>query len=587
MILAERESDLKDIFTNSEVLGVDCETTGLDPYTSKLRLIQLSDGSETLVIDVFKAGKEATAKFLKPILESPQRKKALHNAKFDTKFFKNQLDTDTEGIYDSYLASTLIRAGEPFEKGERKGYHGLEQVAKRICDIDISKDEQKSDWSGILSENQLQYAAKDAEVLVPVREGQIKILKEEKLTKAAKLEFDAILPVAWEELSGFYLDIEEWCKIANEHKLLADEAQTKIFKELEPFIEQQNLFDDFSINLDSPQQVNKYFKLAGVPIPEEGTKEFFLTPLTKDYPILQWLLDYRGHAKAYGTFGDSFREFINPITGRIHCNVFQLGSITGRMSAYEPNMSQIPADKEHRSCFKAEKGFSIVSFDFSQEELRILADYSQDKEFIKLFWAGKDFHTVTASRVFKKPIDQITEDERYLSKRISFGAAYCAGPGKLSMIANIPFHEAQLIIRQYFDTFKGVRRWMDYQKIKVIETKSARSMSGRKATYNYIDLADKQKRAEMERYSVNFPIQATGADILKLALRKVYEICKPYGKDIKLVNVVHDELDLEIRDELIPVVAPLIKAAMVEAGEYFVQSVPIVVGEKISKVWVK
>lgn len=585
MKLVERESELKDIFTNSEILGIDTETTDLDPYTGKLRLVQLSNGSETLVIDVFKTGKEAVSKFLRPILENPERKKALHNAKFDTGFIKNQLNIDTEGIYDSFLASVLIRAGVKFEEGEQKGYHGLEQVAKRFCDINITKDEQKSDWSGVLTESQLQYAAKDAEVLLPIREKQIDVLKEEKLTKTAKLEFDAVLPVAWQELSGFYLDIDEWTAIADKHKILADEAQQKILKELEPHIEQGSLFDDIAINLDSWQQIQKYFRLAGVPMPD-STKEFFLTPLTKDYPIVQWLLDYRGHTKAFGTFGDSFRQFINPITGRIHCDVFQLGSITGRMSAYNPNMSQIPADREHRGCFKAEKGSSIVSFDFSQEELRILADYSQDKKFIELFWAGQDFHTVTASRVFKKPIDSITEEERYLSKRISFGAAYCAGPGKLSMIANIPFNEAKLIIKLYFDTFKGVKRWMDYQKVKVIETKSARSMSGRLAKYTN-DLTDKQDRAQMERYSVNFPIQATGADILKLALRKVYEVCKPYGNDIKLVNVVHDELDLEIKDELIPEVAPLIKAAMVEAGEYYVQSVPIVVGEKISKVWVK
>lgn len=586
MILIEREQELRDIFTNDEVLGVDTETTGLSPHSDKLRLVQLSNGSETLVIDVFKIGKEPVGKFLRPILENSERKKVLHNAKFDIGFVKNQLNIDIEGIYDSYLASTLIRAGEKFEKGERDGYHGLEQVAKRTCDIDLSKEHQTSDWSGVLSEEQLKYAERDASALIPVRDAQIELLKAEKLTKTAKLEFDAVLPVSWQELSGFYLDIDEWTALANKHKIQADEAELKIIKELQPYIEQGTLFDDITINLDSWQQIQKYFRLAGVPMPD-STKEFFLTPLTKDYPIVQWLLDYRGHTKAFGTFGDSFREFINPVTGRIHCDIFQLGSITGRMSAYNPNMSQIPSDKEHRSCFKAQEGSSIISFDFSQEELRILADYSQDKKFIELFHTGGDFHYTTASRIFKKPVDKISDEERNLAKRISFGVAYCAGPGRMSMIANIPFNEAQLIIKLYFDTFKGVKRWMDYQKVKVIETKSARSMSGRLAKYDHLDLTDREQRAQMERYSVNFPIQATGADILKSALRKVYEVCKPYGKDIKLVNVVHDEIDLEIKDELIPEVAPKIKAAMVEAGEYFVQSVPIVVGEKISKVWIK
>lgn len=325
MKIIERESELRDIFTNSEVIGVDTETTELDPYTSKLRLVQLSDGSNTQVIDVFKTGLEPVGKYLKPILENKERRKVLHNAKFDIKFIKQKFDVDIENIFDTFLGSTLIQAGEKLEKGESKGYHGLGQVAKRHANIDLNKDEQLSDWSGILSDDQIMYAVRDAESLPAIRLGQIELLKESKQTRAAKLEFDAVLPVAWQELSGFYLDMDEWSKLADTYKPLADEAQAKIFAELEPYIEQGSLFEDIKINLDSVQQVQKYFKLAGVPLPT-STKKFELTALANDYPLVQWLLDYRGNNKAQRDFGENFREFINPITGRIHPDVWQLAN---------------------------------------------------------------------------------------------------------------------------------------------------------------------------------------------------------------------------------------------------------------------
>jgi DNA polymerase-1 len=591
MILIEREADLLDIFENCSEIALDIETTGLEVFENQIRLIQLATRTEVLVLDLFKTGIEPVKSFLKPILESTETLKLVQNGSFDLKWIKHHLEIDVNRVFDTFIAAKLLEnhvqvVNDEEEKIKQpKGWFKLDAIAKRYADLDISKEEQLSDWSGVLTESQLNYAADDVKCLFPIFDEQLKRLKEGKLTKVAKLEFDAILPVAWQELSGMYLDFEEWVSNANESKIKADEAELKLLTELGKYIEQGALFGTPVINLGSHVQIQKYFRLAGVPMPD-STKEFELTPLKNKYPIVQWLLDYRGYTKAYGTFGESYGAFVNPVTGRIHPSVWQLGSVTGRMSVSDPNSAQIPKTKEHRSCFKAEKGNVLLSFDYAQEELRILADKSGDKAFRKLFLTGQDFHTATAATVYKKKIEDVTEEERWYSKRVNFGIAYSVSPQKLAKMLNIADFEAQMLINNWFNTFKGVKRWLDYRKILVVKEKEVRSASGRRCTYDFNEQHFKSK-SQVQRYAGNFPIQATASDILKSALRRTYDVCKPYGKDVKLINVVHDELLFEIKKELIDELKPQIQKAMIEAGQEFVTNVEIKVDSMLSDVWYK
>jgi DNA polymerase-1 len=591
MILVEREKEFVNIFEGKPVLGVDIETTGVCPFENKLRLVQLHNGEETMVIDVFKTGKEATAKFLKPILESEHISKTFQNGKFDLKFLKEQLGIDVTRCYDTFLAAKLlenhihIASDEGDTQKTPKGWFGLGELAKRYAGIEIDKSEQMSDWSGVLEQSQYEYASKDVEILFPIREEQTKRLKKDSLTKAAKLEFDAILPVAWQELSGFYLNFDEWVQLSAGFKEKSDEAKSRIFEILSPYIEQGSLYGEPNINLNSHKQIQQYFSLAGVPMPK-STREFELTPLKDKYELIKLLLDYRGYEKAYGTFGESYQQYINPVTGRIHCDVYQLGSVTGRMSASNPNLSQIPANNLHRGCFQARPGYKLLSLDYSQEELRILADKSRDAAFKSLFLTGGDFHAATACKIFNKAAEQISAEERTMAKRVNFGVSYCIGAGKLAMMLGIEQFEAQTLIKTYFNTFKGVKNWIDFQKVQVVKNYYARTSSGRRCTYDFDDSVGFAK-AQAQRYAVNFPIQGTASDILKLALANVYKVCQPYGDDIRLVNVVHDEMNFEIKDDIIEEVAPRIKQAMIDAGHYFVKSVEIKVDQKIQQRWLK
>jgi DNA polymerase-1 len=568
-------------FYNEAPTGYDTETTSLDPYKGELRTMQFADGENTIVIDVRKVGKEAVAEYTKPVLTNPKKIKSIHNAKFDLKFTKHHLGLDVEGIFDSFIGSTIIEGGVKQEKG----FHGLGQVSQRYGGLLVDKDEQLSDWSGELSESQITYAGKDAEALLHIKQPMVDKLRSLGLIRCAKLEFDAVLPVAWLELCGFYLDFDQWMNVANQNLEKADEVADRIYKQLAPFIPQQSLFGEADINLGSPQQVQKYFAMAGVELPE-STKEWMLLPLVDRWPIVQDLIDYRGYNKAGNDFGEKFKTFINPATGRIHADFYQIGAETGRMSCNKPNLMQIPRDVDHRNCFKAEEGNSLLSLDYSQIELRILADLARDKVSMAAFESGVDYHTAMAARTFKKDISEVDSEMRSFAKRLNFGIAYGIGEKRFAMQAGITVGEATIIMKDYFDAVKNIKRWLNFQKWNVLKEKSARSVSGRIVFYDWDD-ADWMKRSEVQRYACNFPIQASSADMLKRALRLCYDVTKPYHDHIKMVNVVHDEINFEVRDDLVDTVYELTHKAMVDAGNEFVKEVGIKVDHKIKKYWEK
>lgn len=562
-------------------LGLDIETTGLDPHTSEIRTIQLSDGRVTLVIDVGKLGCEAAARALRPVFEDPRTIKVLHNAKFDLKFIKHHLKTDVEGIFDTMISSILLEAGIP----RPKGWHSLAQVAARYLGTEISKTEQRSNWSGELTAEQIAYAARDAEVMLPLREAQVAKLRQMGLVRAAKLEFDAVLPVAWLELSGFYLDLDQWLAVAAENRLKAAREAAVISDFLRPHVRQQTLFGEIGVDLNSIKQIREYYTAAGVPMPD-STKEWVLEPLAAEYPAVRALLNYRGFDKAANSFGENWRAFINPATGRIHADFRQLGAETGRMSCSNPNLQQCPSDAAHRNCFKAEEGRTLVSLDYSQIELRILADLASDQNAIEAFRSGVDYHRAMAAGVFRVPLEKVDHEQRSFAKRLNFGIPYGIGPTRFAMQCGILVTEAQLIMNDYFRAVPRIKRWLDYQKLQILRHRSTRSASGRLVTYEFDD-ADGASRSMAQRNACNFPIQATSADILKRALRLVYDRLRDYQRSVLLVNVVHDEINLEVRDTLVEEVGAIVHQAMIEAAEEFIREAPVKVDMKVSKYWSK
>ena len=411
----------------ADYLGFDTETTELDPYQGIVRLVQLSDGKDTSVIDLKAFADKGDVKTmpelepLRRLLAAPKPIKVAHNAKFDAKWIKHYLGVDTNGIFDTLLASQLIAAGDQDRR------HNLAEVASYFLGVELDKSEQVSDWNAPeLSQSQIEYAAKDAAIMVALREKIVERLKQDELVKVAKLEFDCVMPVAAMELNGFFLDAARWReqleKVKKEQAVVALELQQM----LSAGVAQASLFGAAEINLDSQAQVTDALKNLGVPVPAT-TRGWQLQPLATDYPVVAKLLEYRSVAKSLTSFGENILEFIKPQTGRIHADFRQIGAPTGRFSCNNPNLQQIPHAEEYRRCFRAPEGKKLVIADYSQVELRILAEFSNDENFINAFQSGMDFHTTAAAQVFNIKPEEVTADQRSFAKRLNFGVVYGIG----------------------------------------------------------------------------------------------------------------------------------------------------------------
>jgi DNA polymerase-1 len=428
---------------------------------------------------------------------------AVSNCKFDSKWVKHTLGVEVGGLFDTLLASQLVSAGDMDER------HGLEAVAARHLNETIDKAERLSDWSGELSEAQLEYAARDAAVLPPLREKLIEKLKADALLRCAQLEFECVLPVASLELAGIYLDKERWREqlavVEKKRATLAEELQSMLAEESA----QGSLFGGptrLDINLDSHVQLTRALKRIGITDLPDSTRNWKLQPLAEKYPEIKKLLEYRTVQKALTSYGENILEEINPVTGRIHANFHQIGAPTGRMACTGPNIQQVPHSIEYRRCFRAPEGRKLCIADYSQIELRILADFTGDQGFVDAFNSGADLHRVTASQVFNTPLDQVTKEQRDFAKRLNFGVVYGIGAQRFSMMTGLSLTDAEDILRRYFATYRQLDAWLRDAAQRAVRERTARTASGRLARFRF-DSEDRQAISLAQRNGKNTPVQ--------------------------------------------------------------------------------
>ncbi len=573
-----------DELSTEEYLGFDTETTELDPYEGNIRLVQLSNGKNTYVIDLkpfadrgdLKTSEELT--LLREILTAPKPIKIAHNAKFDAKWIRHHLGVDVNGIFDTLLASQLIAAGDQDRR------HNLAEVANFFLGVELDKSEQVSDWSAAeLSESQIQYAAKDAAIMVALREKIVERLKQDNLVKVAKLEFDCVMPIAQMELNGFSIDKERWREQLEKVKIEQDRIAVELQRMLSAGVAQASLFGVTEINLDSQQQVTDALKNLGVPVPNT-TRGYQLEPLALKYPVVAKLLEYRGVAKAISSFGETILEFIKPQTGRLHSDFRQIGAPTGRFSSSKPNIQQIPHEEAYRRCFRAPEGRKLVIADYSQIELRILAEFSNDENFINAFKSGADFHTITAAQVFNVKPEEVSADQRSFAKRLNFGVVYGIGASRFALMTGLSQTQAEDTMRKYFGTYRGLDAWLRDAARKAVTDKVSRTASGRLYKFRFED-GDRQAIGGAQRNGKNFPIQGSSADILKRALHLLHK--EITGTSAKLVNIVHDEVILECGADEAEEICKKLEKAMCDAGEEYVKKVPVKVDAHIADEWTK
>ena len=558
------------------MIGLDTETTGLDPHTSRLRLLQLATEQNSYIFDCFRLSREQLAPLLE-VIAADQPIKIAHNAKFDWKFLARHLGVQMTGVFDTYLGSVLAAAGDENER------HGLEPVVSRYLNQQLNKDAQLSNWGGELSQHQLEYAARDAQVLLPLREKLQARLEELDLLVTAELEFAAVPAIAGMELVGVYLDVDRWRALLDKMTVQRDAVADELQQILGAGALQMNLFGEPEpVNLDSPAQVKD--ALARIGIEVEDTREWTLGKLAADHAVVARLLEYRGLSKNLSSFGANILEYINPATGRLHADFRQLGTPTGRITTSSPSLQQIPHTAEYRSCFRAPAGRKLIVADYSQIEMRILADFSADIALLKAFDSGADLHRTTASQMFGVPLADVSPRQRESAKGLNYGLVYGMGAEGLAGRIGSTIKEAEGLIERYFLAYSGVAHWLHEAAETAVRERTARTASGRMWKFK-LDPSDRAEQAALRRVGKNAPIQGTSSDIFKRSMRLLNDSLQ--GLNAQIVNSIHDELVVECDITIAEEVKEIVRHEMIAGAKEFLRRVPVEVEAVISDAWLK
>jgi len=582
----EALAEIIPLLEKEQIISLDTEGTHLDPHQAKLLLVQIATKNDVFVIAASKVELSA----LKELLEADRPLKIAQNAKFDYAILKVKAGISLGVLYDTMLAERLLTNGVSREIS-------LKTLAEKYLGIKLDKsvregftDPSNPAYRGKFSEEQLSYAAQDAQILLEIFKQQSKALEHEGLIETAKLEFSVVPVVAEMEIRGSLIDQKKWRDHIAELESKRDELNKDIQAELRAFApySQVDLFGNVSdaVNLDSPLQILEVFKKLGVEIP--NTAEATLQKIT--HPLAKKLLEYRAHEKMITAFGESILEKISPITNRLHPDFIQLGADTGRFACNNPNLQQIPADSGFRSCFIATKGYKLITADYSQIELRIMAEVSDDPVFLEAFNKDVDLHTLTASQMFRIPIEKVDKDKRFQAKSINFGLMYGRGPTSLSTQIGLSVDESRKLLDVYFATYKGVKRWLDKVGKESVRVGYVRTLGGRKRLFVLPDKTDPEFQrliGSIERQGKNTPIQGTSADITKYALVYIYREIKKRGFDAYPIHTVHDEIVVEAREDQADDVAKIVEEQMVAAGEKLLKKVPVKVDIHIANCWEK
>ena len=554
-------------------LGLDCETTGLDPHIHTIRLIQIAGPNRPVMLIDLPQIAPCDRHPLQQILSSPVLK-ITHNGKFDWQFLAQAGLQPATPFFDTQLAYRVLTAG-------LKTGLSLQTLAQKLLNIELDKTQQVSDWSKPLTSKQLQYAALDAAILLELYPILVKKLERSHLLKIAQLEFHCMPAVAQMELNGMLLDLSRWqtlgAKLAGDrdaalHQVrqlrIADNAQISLLPEITD-----------TINPNSPQQVLAALQAAGIPVNSTNQKE--LVPLARQYPVIRALLDYRHLSKITATFAASLPKHIHSVTGRIHPTYYQIGARSGRFSCRNPPLQTIPRDTAARTCFVAAPGHQIVQADYSQIELRIVARLSGDTQMQRAYRRGEDLHRLTAALVTGKEINAVSEEDRRLAKAINFGLIYGMGAAKLQSYAetkygvSLSLEQAKAFRKRFFEAYAGVAEWHETIKRSYIRgIKESRTLAGRRRRW-----ADQPRLAEL----LNHPVQGLNADITKLALVKLVKTLADTGA--KLVCTVHDEILLECPVIEVEPVSRLLHQCMIAAAQKFLHPIPVTVDVKVSASW--
>ena len=590
-------------------IGVDTETTGFDPYSCELLTLQLGDYHRQYVIDM----SNVNISNYKSLLESKEKVFLLQNAKFDLRFMLHN-DIHVNVVRDTFLMENLLFAG--FDREEIAS--GLDSLAKKYAGAFLDKSVRASIHRQGLTTKVIKYAAEDVKYLEIIFKEQWKKIEEYDMVNVANLENEVVKVFAAMEYTGVLVDRNNWLEVSvevnKEKAILTQElenivlADSKLSKYVPKYI-QTDIFGenkiDLGINWASAKQKLEILKSLGLDV--ESTGDAILQKNKKKHLIIPKLIDYNRTNKLSTSFGEAFLKKINKISGRVHPDYWQILS-TGRISVKDPNVNQIPSKgdvaKRIRASFIARPGYKIVGGDYSGMELRIIAEFSKDPTWVNTFKEGGDLHSVLCSMTFGIPIEDVkkpfpekpTMSYRDVQKTINFGLAYGMSEFKLADTMQISTKEAKKIIEKFFSVVPDVEKFLNLLGKTGIKKGRIRTAK----PYRRIRFFPKweiardpmnpggfAERGNIERASKNHPIQGTNADIIKLALCKVYNTIVSEDLPVKILLSVYDEIQTECREDYAEEWKHKLDSLMISAAEEVIKEVPIVVDCSISDYWQK
>ena len=492
------------------------------------------------------------------ILENPGIPKIGHNLKYDIGMLRQERVEVQGTLYDTMLASYLINPNKPDHSLEDVSFEYLSYRKKSFQEI-LAK---KESFSDVTLEDATRYAAEDAALAMELKGVLFERLKEEGLDT---LYFDMEMPLIHVlidmEEAGFKVDADKLNNMSKELSREIESIQKRIY-----FL----AGEEFNIN--SPKQLSKVlFHSLGLK-PGKKTKTGFSTELSvledlaETHELPGEILNYRSLSKLKSTYTDVLPDLVNPRTGRIHTSFNQTVTATGRLSSSEPNLQNIPVRGEWgrriRDAFIAEQGNLILSADYSQIELRILAHLSRDQGLIDAFMSGVDIHTRTASTLFGVAMDKVTSDMRRVAKTVNFGVVYGISPFGLSVALTITPADAKRYIDGYFEGHPGVKAYIEQTLREAKEKGYVLTMFGRRRKVPEIKSQNAITRAQGERLAINSPIQGTAADAIKIAMIRIRERFRLEKVNAKMILQVHDELVFELPGDELDRTTRIVKETM-------------------------
>ena len=502
-------------------------------------------------------------KWLKPVLENPAIKKIGQNIKYDW-LVLSHYGIDLGGVdFDTMLASYLINPS--------KRAHNLDQIAldfldhKTITYAEVAgKGKAAKTFAQVPLDKAIPYACEDADITLMAKNILQPKLEAIGLTELFDTVEMPLVPVLMRmEKKGVTVDRQKLHSLSQAFASRIEGLETDIYA-----------LAGETFNIKSSQQLGHIlFEKLKLPVQKKTKKKTgystdvnVLTVLARHHDLPAFILEHRTLAKLKSTYTDALIDLINPDTGRIHTSYNQTVAATGRLSSSDPNLQNIPIrtdeGREIRRAFIPREGWVLVSADYSQVELRILAHCSDDKILIQAFLDGEDIHTRTAAEVFQAPPEMISPELRRQAKAINFGIMYGMSPFGLSNQLDISQKMAKVYIDNYFDRYRGVRKYMDRTIAEAAATKRTSTLLGRIRLLPEIDNANWNVRQFAERTAINTPIQGTAADLLKIAMIRVDSALTERGLKTAMLLTVHDELVFEVPPEEIDSATALIKTSM-------------------------